>query len=57
MEMVIICLFISLQGPVDRGVSEQTGESLTPPAPSVYVVMNSYLGLEACTAGIFAVFL
>lgn len=39
------------------GVREQTGESLTAPAPSVYVVMNSYLGLEGCTAGILAVFL
>lgn len=56
MEIVIMWLFISSQGPVGGGVDEQTGKSLTPPALSVYVVMNSYLGLEGCTAGIFAVF-
>lgn len=46
-----------LAGPVGGGVGVQTGEILTAPAPSVYVVMNSYLGLEGCTAGILGVFL
>lgn len=48
---------LQLAGLGVRGVGEQTGESLTAPAPSVYGVMNSYLGLEGCTAGILAVFL
>lgn len=46
-----------LAGPVGGGVGVQTAESLTAQVPSVYVVMNSYLGLEGCTAGILAVFL
>ena len=46
-----------LAGPEGGGIGEQTGESLTAPAPSVWVVMNSYLGLEGCSAGILTVFL
>lgn len=30
---------------------------LTVPAPFVYLVMNSYLGLEGCTAALLAMFL
>lgn len=57
MEMVIMRLFAGSQGPWVGGVGVQTGEILTAPAPSVYVVMNSYLGLEGCAAGILGVFL
>ena len=46
-----------LPGPEGGGIGEQTGESLTAPAPSVSVVMNSYHGLEGCSAGILTVFL
>lgn len=54
MEMVIMRLFRQLVGGESRA---QTGEILTAPAPSMYVVMNSYLGSEGCAAGILAVFL